>query len=189
MQALLEFLPLLAFVVAYYLHGIYFATAVLMVAMSLLVVITWLRTGKVGSLLGTSTLLVLLFGAVTLGLRDERFIQWKPTVFFWGLGLAFLASQWIGERPLIQRLLGAALPDLRVARSAWQRLNLAWVLFYVAMGAANLAVVRLLDQQTWVHFKVFGITVLTVAFIIAQALWLQRRAPAIEAASDPGRDP
>lgn len=189
MQALLEFLPLVAFVAAYYLRGIYFATGVLMVAMCLLVAVTWLRTRKVSSLLGISTILVLVFGAVTLWLRDERFIQWKPTVFFWGLAVAFLASQWIGARPLIQRLMEAALPDLRVARLAWLRLNAAWVAFYFAMGAANLAVARLFDEQTWVNFKVFGITALTFAFVIAQAVWLQRQAPAPDAPGGAGNDP
>jgi intracellular septation protein len=189
MQALLEFVPLVAFVAAYYLRGIYFATGVLMVAMCLLVAVTWLRTRKVSSLLGISTALVLAFGAVTLWLRDERFIQWKPTVFFWGLALAFLASQWIGARPLIQRLMEAALPDLRVARSAWLRLNLAWVVFYLAMGAANLAVARLLDEQTWVNFKVFGITALTFAFVLGQAFWLQRQGLAADPVGGEGRDP
>lgn len=188
MAALLEFVPLVAFVAAYYLRGIYFATGVLMVAMCLLVAVNWFRTRKVSSLLGISTVLVLVFGAVTLWLRDERFIQWKPTVFFWGLGLAFVASQWIGARPLIQRLMEAALPDLRVARAAWLRLNAAWVVFYLAMGAANLAVARLSDEQTWVNFKVFGITALTFAFVIAQAVWLQRQAPSPDSAG-PGHDP
>ena len=82
MQLLLEFAPLLAFFVAYQYGGIYTATAVLMVAMVLLLVINRIRTGKVTPLLAISTVLVLVFGAVTLWLRDERFIQWKPTVFF-----------------------------------------------------------------------------------------------------------
>jgi intracellular septation protein len=189
MQALLEFLPLVAFVVAYHLHGIYVATGVLMVAMCLLVAAAWLRTRKVGSLLGTSTALVLVFGSITLILRDERFIQWKPTVFFWGFGLAFLVSQWLGARPLVQRLIGAAMPDLQVSREAWLRLNLAWVVFYFAMGATNLAVARLLDQQTWVNFKVFGITALTFLFVLVQALWLQRQAPVTDAPAGRGPNP
>ncbi len=189
MHALLEFLPLVAFVGSYYQHGIYVATGVLMIAMCLLVAATWLRTRKVSSLLGISTALVLVFGAITLLLRDERFIQWKPTVFFWGLGLAFLVSQWFAARPLVQRLIGAAMPDLHVSRTVWFRLNGAWVAFYVAMGAANLAVARLLDEQTWVKFKVFGITALTFLFVIAQALWLQRQAPATDAPAGRGPNP
>ena len=52
--------------------------------------------------------LVVVFGAATLLLHDKRFIQWKPTVFFWLTSLAFLGSFWIGEQTLTERLLGAA---------------------------------------------------------------------------------
>lgn len=181
MQLLLEFAPLVAFFVAYKLGGIYTATAVLMVAMVVLLVINRLRTGKVTPLLAISTALVLVFGAVTLWLRDERFIQWKPTVFFWAIGLAFLASQWIGAKPFAQRLMEAAMVDLRVPDRAWRQANLAWVAFYAAMGAANLFVARTFSEQIWVNFKAFGLTGITLVFVIAQSLWLQRHATELPA--------
>jgi intracellular septation protein len=185
MQLLLEFAPLLAFFVAYQYGGIYTATAVLMVAMVLLLVINRIRTGKVTPLLAISTVLVLVFGAVTLWLRDERFIQWKPTVFFWAIGLAFLASQWIGAKPFAQRLMEAAMGELRVPDPAWRRVNLAWVVFYAAMGAANLIVARSFSEQFWVNFKAFGLTGLTLIFVIAQSLWLQRQATEMPADGEP----
>lgn len=174
MQALLEFVPLVAFLVAYWWADIYAATAVLMLAMTVLLAARWLQRREIGTVLGASTALVLVFGAATLWLRDERFIQWKPTVFFWALAGGFLASRWLAGPPLAQRLMTPALPDLQVAPAAWQRLNLAWVAFYTAMGALNLAVARLASQSTWVTFKVFGITLLTLVFVVLQAVWLQR---------------
>lgn len=185
MQLLLEFAPLVAFFVAYQYGGIYTATAVLMVAMLLLLVVNRIRTGKITPLLAISTVLVLVFGAVTLWLRDERFIQWKPTVFFWAIGLAFLASQWIGAKPFAQRLMEAAMGELRVPDLAWRRVNLAWVVFYVAMGAANLIVARNFSEQFWVNFKAFGLTGVTLVFVIAQSLWLQRHAAELPADGDP----
>lgn len=181
MQLLLEFAPLLAFFVAYQYGGIYTATAVLMVAMVLLLGINRVRTGKITPLLAISTILVLVFGAVTLWLRDERFIQWKPTVFFWAIGLAFLISQWVGAKPLAQRLMEAAMGELRVAEAAWRRVNLAWVVFYAVSGAANLFVARNFSEQIWVNFKAFGLTGLTLVFVIAQSLWLQRHGLALPA--------
>ena len=47
MQALTEFAPLAAFVVAYYLRGLYAATAVLMAAMLALLAVDWLRLRRV----------------------------------------------------------------------------------------------------------------------------------------------
>lgn len=174
---------MLAFVAAYYLSGIYVATGALMVAMLVLLAIDWLRERRIPPLHGISAALVFVFGAATLLLRDERFIQWKPTVFFWAVGLAFLASQWIGAKPLAQRLMGAAMGEAfgTIHRHDWLRVNLAWVFFYAVMGAANLAVAFNASERTWVNFKVFGITGATLAFVVGQSLWLSRRAvPAAE---------
>ena len=122
MQALTEFAPLLAFVVAYYLRGLYVATAVLMAAMLLLLAVDWLRNRRIPKMHALSTVLVLIFGAATLLLHNKLFIQWKPTVFFWLASLAFLGSFWIGERTLTERLLGAAFGDkLRVRPRAGAR--------------------------------------------------------------------
>ena len=92
MQALAEFAPLLAFIVTYYLRGLYAATAVLMLAMLVLVAVDWLRLRRVPPLHALSVVLVLLFGSATLLLHNRVFIQWKPTVFFWLASLAFLGS-------------------------------------------------------------------------------------------------
>ena len=178
MQALLELLPLVAFVGAYYVAGIYVATGALMAAMLALLAVDWLRHRRIPPLHGISAALVFVFGTATLLLHDQRFIQWKPTVFFWALGLAFLASQWIGAQPLAQRLMGAAMGDAvgQLPRGDWLRLNGAWVAFYAVMGALNLLVAFNASERTWVNFKVFGITAATLLFVIGQSLWLSRRA-------------
>jgi intracellular septation protein len=179
MQTLLELAPLLAFLVAYYVDGLYTATAVLMVAMALLLAVDWLRDRKIAPMHALSAALVFAFGAATLALHDQRFIQWKPTVFFWLLAAAFLASQWIGRRPLVRRLMELALsPRLEVPEPLWRRLNLLWVAFYAALGGANLLVAFNASERTWVNFKVFGLTIVTLAFVFAQVLWLSRRLPA-----------
>jgi len=178
MQALLELLPLVAFIVAYKAGGIYVATGALMAAMVVLLLVDWVRTRRIPPLHAISAGLVFAFGTLTLLLHDERFIQWKPTVFFCAVGIAFLASQWLGAKPLAQRLMSAAVGESmgQVARADWLKLNLAWVAFYLVMGAANLAVVFNYSQDTWVNFKVYGITAATLVFVLAQSLWLTRRA-------------
>ncbi|HKZ74629.1 MAG TPA: inner membrane-spanning protein YciB [Steroidobacteraceae bacterium] len=177
MQSILEFAPLAAFLIAYYADGLYTATAVLMGAMLLLLAVDYARTRRIPAMHGLSALLVLIFGAATLLLQDQRFIQWKPTVFFWLVSLAFLGSFWIGERTLVERLLGAALgSEVRVAAASWRRLNGLWVVFYAALGALNLAVAFHASERAWVNFKVFGLTIATFAFVGGQLFWLVRRA-------------
>jgi intracellular septation protein len=177
MQSTLEIAPLLLFVLAYYIDGLYTATAVLMAAMLLLLAVDYARTRRVPPMHALSAVLVFAFGAATLLLQDQRFIQWKPTVFFWLVSVAFLASFWVGQRTLVERFLGSALgAGTRVAPGLWRRLNGLWVVFYAALGALNLAVAFNASERAWVNFKVFGLTTITFAFVGAQLFWLFRRA-------------
>lgn len=176
MQSLLELAPLIAFFVAYFIGGIYVATSVLMAAMVLLLVVDYARTRRVPTMHAASAALVIAFGAATLILHDQRFIQWKPTVFFWLLSAALLGSMWIGDQPLVQRLLSRVLEgQARVSNAIWRRLNLLWVLFYALLGAANLIVAFNASEATWVKFKVIGLTVATFVFTGVQLAWLMRK--------------
>ena len=185
MQALLEFAPLLAFIIAYYVGGLYTATAVLMVAMVVLLAVDYFLQRRIPPMHALSAILVFVLGAATLLFHDKHFIQVKPTALFWLAGVAFLGSFWIGERTLTERLLSAALQDqVRVPQSVWRRLNAVWVVFYALLGALNLVLAYYASEKVWVNFKVFGLTPLTLVFVAAQVIWLSRRA---EEANQPSR--
>ncbi|RYZ66206.1 MAG: hypothetical protein EOP08_05375, partial [Proteobacteria bacterium] len=142
MQALIDFLPLLAFVVAYYLRDVYFATGVLMFAMPLMLLASWLVLKKVSPLQLMSTALVLGFGGLTLFLRDPRFLQWKPTIFLWGVAIVFAVVPLLGREPLVKAFLAPVASDREVTRAQWRGLNVAWIAFYLLLGAVNLVVAR-----------------------------------------------
>ena len=180
MQALTEFAPLVAFFVAYMLGGLYVATAVLMAAMLALLALDWLRLKRIPPMHSVSAVLVLIFGSATLVLHNPLFIQWKPTVFFWLVSLAFLGSAWIGERTLAERLLGATLAEafgerLRMSGALWRRLNLLWVVFYALLGALNVVVLERLSERAWAALKLVDV-VLMLIFVGAQIAWLATRA-------------
>ena len=175
MHALLNFLPLAAFVVCYRLGGIYAATVALMVSMVLVALVDYVRSRRVSGLHALSTVLVLVFGGATLAFHDPRFLKVKPTLLLWLLALAFLASQWIGRAPLVQRMLEPALPPgMSLSRARWVRVNLVWVCAYVLLGLLNLYVARAASEQAWVYFKVFGLTIALALLAVGQALWLHR---------------
>lgn len=179
MQQFLDFAPLVVFLVAYYLGDLYVATGALMVAMLLMLAADRVLLGRVPTMHWISTALVLAFGTATLLLHDQRFIQWKPTAFFWLVSVALLVSRWVGERPLVERLLAPALGhDAVLPRASWQRINLVWAAFYLVLGVLNIAVARGASEKTWVNFKVFGLTALTFLFIAAQLPWILKRARA-----------
>ena len=191
MQALAEFAPLVAFFVTYRLGGLYAATAVLMVAMLALLGFDWLRQRRIPPLHAVSAALVLVLGGATLVLHNRLFIQWKPTVLFWLVSVAFIASFWIGERTLTQRFLEPALAGrVAVSPQQWRRVNGTSAVFYALLGGLNLAVAYGASERTWVYFKLFGLAVLTFTFVALQLLWLSRAAAALPAhapASDASR--
>jgi intracellular septation protein len=181
MQAALNILPLLAFLLAFKWAGFYVATGVLMAAMVLLALIDYLRVRRVSKMHAFSTVLVLVFGSATLALHDPLYLQLKPTILLWLLAIAFLASQWIGAAPLAQRMLEPTLSGgLAIERSLWLKINLMWVTAYLLLGLLNLFMVhlyriRIVTLQTYVYFKFFGLTIAIFALAVGQSLWLQRR--------------
>ena len=177
MLALLEFAPLLVFLISYYLRDLYFATAALMVAMVALLAVDLLLTRKVPKMHLLSTALILVLGSATLFLRNAKFIQWKPTVFLWILAVAFVGSSFIGKQPLVQRFLQPALGDRQLERGLWLRLNWLWAGFCALLGLANILVALHAPERVWVNFKVIGITAAMMVFMVAQVVWLTMRAP------------
>lgn len=177
MQLLFDFLPVIAFFVAYKLADIYVATLVILVASVIQVSVHWLRTRRVNPMHLVSAGLVLVFGGLTLLIRDSAFIMWKPTVVNWLFAVAFLLSFWqrLGGRPLIQRLMTATEADFALDAGSWRRLNWLWIAFFLVMGTANLAVFNWFDEATWVHFKLFGMLGLTLVFIVLQGFWIASR--------------
>jgi intracellular septation protein len=176
MQLLLEYLPVFAFLIAYKFYGgIYVATTVLMIGMSLSLAILWTRTRKFPPIFGASTALVVAFGAATLALRDARFIQWKPTLLMWLVSLAFLVSACVGKQPLVQRLMQQVVGENAMTRSEWLTLNTAWVIYGAVAGTANIYVAYNFSENTWVNFKLWGLMALMVVFLVGQFLWLNAR--------------
>lgn len=169
MQLLLDYIPIVIFIMAYFYRDIFFATGVLMIAMPIVLLLQWVMTKKLNRIYAVSTALVLVLGAFTLTFRNPTFLYWKPTVLNWAFAVAFLGSQWFGEKPFIKRMLGGA-ADLK--DDQWTRLNQIWVLFFVFVGGVNLYVAYSFSEAFWVKFKLFGMLGITVVFVIIQSIWL-----------------
>ena len=174
MTLLFEFLPLILFLLVYMFKGIYTALAVLMIAMPIGLLIKYVRTRSLDKMYFWSTTLLLIAGGLTLYYRNPLFLYWKPTVFYWVVAIAFLASQFIGEMPLVQRVLGLVdgLEFSKATRQHWLKLNLVWVMFFVVAGSLNIYVAYNYEEATWVKFKVFGLMALTFVFMLGQSFWL-----------------
>jgi intracellular septation protein len=177
MQLLFDFFPIVAFFGAYKLAGMFVATGVLIVACVLQVLIHWLRTRRVNRMHLVTAGLALVFGGVTLLVHDTSFIKWKFTVVNWLFAGAFLASMWrrVSDRPLIQRMITSSAADLALSDAQWRRLNGVWVAYFLFLGAVNLAALRMLDDDGWMHFKLYFTLAMTAIFIVGQGYWIASR--------------
>lgn len=181
MQLLLDYIPIVAFFATYFIkNDFFYATGVLMVVMPVVLLIQWIMTRKLNRIYAASTALVLVFGSLTLFFRNPTFLYWKPTVLNWAIALVFLGSLWIGEKPIVQRMLGSA---AKLSKEQWTRLNLIWVTFFTLVGAINLYVAYTFDEAFWVKFKLWGMLGLTFIFVIIQSIWLTHASQKDESAS------
>jgi intracellular septation protein len=138
MKLLADFFPVILFFVAYKLFGIYVATMVAIAASALQVAWVRIRHKRTERMHLITLGLLMLFGGLTLALRDPIFVMWKPTIVDWLFAAAFLGSQLIGQKTLVERMMSQA---IEVPALIWRRLNLAWTGFFLFSGLANLYVV------------------------------------------------
>ena len=171
MKFLFDLFPIILFFAAYKLYDIYVATGVAIAAALVQTGLFWLKHRRFENMHLVTLGLLIVFGGLTLVLRDPIFIKWRPTVVNWLFAAVFLGSQFIGKRTLVERMMSHA---ITVPGPVWLKLNWAWTLFFVAMGVLNLYVAYNYSEDTWVNFKLFGMMGLTIAFVFMQAFYLSR---------------
>lgn len=176
MKFLFELFPVIAFFSAYFFAGrdFYTATIVLMVAVGLQVLILLVARKPVSNMLKMSAGLVFVLGSVTILFQNPLFLKWKTTVLYWLFAVIMVASNYIGEKPVLERLMGG---EIEIDRAVWARLGTAWAAFFAAFGLLNLYVAYQFDEATWVKFKLFGFIGATIVMAIGTALWLSRYMP------------
>lgn len=184
MKQLIDFIPLILFFIVYKLDprsvefagqtfelgGIFSATAVLIASSVIVYGLLFVLQRRLDKGQWLTLLACLVFGGMTLAFHSETFLKWKAPVVNWLFAAAFAATHFVGDRPLVQRIMGHA---ISLPQPLWVRLNLAWVLFFLFCGLANL-VVAFTFHDIWVDFKVFGSLGLTLLFLIGQGIFLAR---------------
>ncbi|WP_285423309.1 septation protein A [Pseudomonas sp. F3-2] len=195
MKQFIDFIPLILFFVVYKISpqavdilghsfmvgGIFSATAMLIASSIVVYGILYVRQGKLEKSQWLTLIACLVFGSLTLAFHSETFLKWKAPVVNWLFALIFAGSHFIGDRLLIQRIMGHA---LTLPQAIWTRLNIAWIVFFLFCGAANLYV-AFTYQDFWVDFKVFGSLGMTLLFLIGQGIFLARHIHDADASTQP----
>ena len=177
----IELGPLLVFFGTNAAAGIYAGTAAFMAATLLSLVVAWFSYHNLPITPIVSGVIVLVFGGLTLYLRDETFIKLKPTIVY-TMFAALLAAGLMWKKPMLELLFG---PVFTLTDEGWRKLTIRWALFFAAMAVVNELVWRNVSTDAWVSFKAFGFLPLTFLFAVAQVPLMQRHG---NEPNEPGRD-
>jgi intracellular septation protein len=176
MRLLVDFGPLVVFFATYKfagagLHGVLVATGAFMAAILISTLFALVTFRRITPMLWLSTVLILSFGAITLYLRDPKFIQMKPTIYYVLLA-AMLLIGLLRRKPLLRWLFGPVFPGL--TEEGWLKLSRNWAIFFVALAIANEVLRATVDFDTWLTLKVWGVTLISFIFAMANMPMLLR---------------
>jgi intracellular septation protein len=140
-------------------------TAVFVVATLIAALWHWGKTRHLPAAMIFTTVIVVLFGGLTIWLQDKAFIQLKPTIIYGVFALLLFGGLATG-RPTLQLVMEDALPGL--TDTGWRLLTRNWAIFFIALLITNETARRMLGYDDWLSFKVWGVTVAIFVFTLAQ---------------------
>lgn len=180
MKQVFDFFPVLIFAGVYFFtKDMILATGVLIGASAIQLAFDYTRRRTVEKMHLYTFLVLLVFGGFTIFLKDPVYIKWKPTVVNWLFASIFLASQLFAKETLLEKLLNGLLKqaphlEIDVPKQHWPWLNLCWVMFFIMVGLLNIYVAFRYDEETWVTFKLIGLTLINLGFFILQFVYLSK---------------
>jgi intracellular septation protein len=128
-----------------------------------------------------TAIVVVVFGGLTLWLKDATFIKMKPTIIYLLFGGVLVGGLAFGKS-----FLGYVFDTVfQLTDEGWRKLTLRWGLFFFALAALNEVVWRSVSTDAWVTFKVFAILPITFLFTLTQMPLINRYSLSEEEANPP----
>lgn len=179
MKILFDLFPLLIFFGAFKFYDIFIATAAAIIATFIQVGIFWTKHRRFETIHIITLIIITLFGGLTILLKDDIFIKWKPTIVNWLFSGVIVSMLLFSRKSALEFVMGK---QINLPGPVWRRLNWAWALFFLALGGLNLYVAFYYNASAtpevrtaaWVNFKVFWLFGLTLAFAIAQMFFISK---------------
>lgn len=177
LKAALEYGPLIAFFAGYFLlkdhaftiAGTEYSGFVVTTALfiPLMAVTTWLQyhlTGHLSKMQLVTLVLVVVMGGLTVVFNNESFFKMKPTIIYL-LFAGLLGFGLMRGHSYLEAVMDNVLP---LERAGWMILTRRLIGFFLFLAVANELIWRNFPTETWVTFKVFGLTIGTFVFFMAQ---------------------
>jgi intracellular septation protein len=159
MKIFIDLFPIVVFCITYVLSDIYIATAATMVACIPIAIYQYLKHKKVE----IAIMILFVMGGATIIFHNPIFIQWKPTIVYWGLAISFFWMRRFYQTSLLQKL---ADDKFQLTENLWQDIDSKSIIFFTLLGIANLLVVYTCTTHIWVMYKLFGSLSFTLVYVI-----------------------
>ncbi len=179
MKILFDLFPLLIFFGAFKFYDIFIATAAAIIATFIQVGVFWTKHRRFETIHIVTLIIITLFGGLTILLKDDIFIKWKPTIVNWLFCGVIVGMLLFARKSALEFVMGK---QINLPGPVWRKLNWAWALFFLILGGLNLYVAFYYNAAAdpevrtaaWVNFKVFWLFGLTLAFAIAQMFFISK---------------
>lgn len=171
MNIILDYFPVIFFFISFKFYGIYVATAIVILASLLQISIFWFKHHKVSPVHILTCVILIVFGGMTLLLKNPIFIKLKPTIVSWLLAIICIISQFFTKKTFFQYLLDK---KIELPTKIWRNINYLWAGFFAVLGLSNIYVAYSYNTDIWVNFKLFGVVGSTVVFSIIQSLYINK---------------
>ncbi|HEY5080911.1 MAG TPA: septation protein A [Bauldia sp.] len=149
---------------------IFFATAAFIIATLVALVVSFAMTRRLPLMPFVTAIIVVVFGGLTLWLKDDTFIKIKPTIIYCLFGGVLLGGLAFG-RSLIGYVFDSV---FNLTDEGWRKLTVRWGLFFFGLAVLNEIVRHYATTDQWVSFKVFAILPLTFVFALMQVRLISR---------------
>ena len=134
MKFLLDFGPIVLFFIVYKYYGLYAAIYAMIASTFVQIMYSRVTTGKfVTSQVLTFALLV-VFGGISIVLRDPAFVMWKVSVLYVIFAAVLIGSNYIGSKTLLERMMGK---ELQLPRNTWVNLTWFWSIGFIIIAIIN----------------------------------------------------
>jgi intracellular septation protein len=170
--------PLISFAACYKLFGVIYASGAMCLSSIGLIIYDYTRKRAVQYPVIIATTVASFMFLLSAFTVNETFVKMKPTVTNSLFALVLSGFLLTGRNPL-KALMGTV---LKLDDETWAILARRWVAMFALIAVLNEIVWRNCTEQTWVMFKLGGILLINVLFIVLQAPLISRNM------RDPKRD-
>ncbi|MDE2647901.1 MAG: septation protein A [Paracoccaceae bacterium] len=151
-------------------QGFIIATGVFIPILLLSILVLWILSGKIAKMQIVTAILVVIFGGLTIWFNDDSFFKMKPTIVYLLFG-GILSFGLLRKKSYLEYVMEDMLP---LESTGWMILTKRVAIFFLSLALLNELIWRNMSTDSWVNFKIFGLTGALFIFFIAQNSLIQK---------------